>query len=62
MAGTRLRRGNTAYCISAMIHQYTGLSSQAGAARHFATVPIGTLLSVSEETARHPLWRAQNAI
>ena len=31
--------------------------------RHsFATVPIGTLLSVSEETARHPLWRAQNAI
>jgi len=31
-------------------------------ARHFATVPIGTLLSVSEETALHPLWRAKNAI
>jgi hypothetical protein len=28
----------------------------------FATVPIGALLSVSEETALHPLWRAQNAI
>ena len=31
-------------------------------ARHFATFPIGALLSVSEETALHPLWRAQNAI
>jgi hypothetical protein len=62
MAGTRLRRGNTAYCISAMIHQYTGLSSQAGAARHFATVPISTLRRGSEGIAPHPLWRAQNAI
>jgi len=46
----------------ASLPYFSAASKTALATRCFATVPIGTLLSVSEETARHPLWRAQNAI
>jgi hypothetical protein len=34
-------------------------SRTALATRCFATVPIGTRLSVREETALHPLWRSE---
>ena len=37
-----------------MIHQYTGLSSQAGAARHFAAVPISIPASTSGSAALAP--------
>lgn len=46
----------------ASLPYFSAASKTAFATRCFATVPIGALLSVSEETALHPLCRAQNAI